>query len=121
MTCNKIVNCAYFEQDELDAVRRSEALLAQRYGFLIRDHNIDFIGLCPECRGARNRQPEAPRAAQRRAARATQHQESPVKEGTVMRIAIATDEDYVSAGFGCAPFCTISSIATSPDASARPF
>ncbi len=24
-----------------------------------------------------------------------------------MRIAIATDEDYVSAGFGCAPFCTI--------------
>jgi predicted Fe-Mo cluster-binding NifX family protein len=24
-----------------------------------------------------------------------------------MRIAIATDEGYVSAGFGCAPFCTI--------------
>ncbi len=24
-----------------------------------------------------------------------------------MRIAIATDEDYVAQGFGCAPFCTI--------------
>ncbi len=24
-----------------------------------------------------------------------------------MRIAIATDEDHVSGGFGCAPFCTI--------------
>ncbi len=24
-----------------------------------------------------------------------------------MRIAIATDEDCVSAGFGCAPFCTV--------------
>ncbi len=65
MTCNKIVNCAYFEQDELDAVRRSEALLAQRYGFLIRDHNIDFIGLCPECRARGTGSPRrrAPRNA----------------------------------------------------------
>jgi Fur family transcriptional regulator, ferric uptake regulator len=48
--CNRIVNCRQFEKDELHAVRRSEALLAQRSGFLIRDHNVDFIGLCPECR-----------------------------------------------------------------------
>ncbi len=49
--CNKIVTCSRLEKDELEAVRRSEALLARKYGFLIRDHNIDFIGLCPDCRG----------------------------------------------------------------------
>jgi Fur family transcriptional regulator, ferric uptake regulator len=65
MACNKIVNCAHFAKDELDAVRRSKALVAQRYGFLIRDLNIDFIGLCPDCRtrGADSRGRHAARNA----------------------------------------------------------
>lgn len=78
MACNKIVTCAFFEHDELDAVRRSEAVLAQRYGFLIRDHNIDFIGLCPECRaraaGTARRNPAvtAPPSAKRAPSRKEQ-------------------------------------------------
>ncbi len=48
--CGKIVNYRDFEKDELDLVRRCEALLSEKYGFLIRDHHIDFIGLCPDCR-----------------------------------------------------------------------
>ena len=48
--CEKIVNYRDFEKEELDLVGRCEALLSQKYGFLIRDHNIEFMGLCPECR-----------------------------------------------------------------------
>ncbi len=55
--CGTIVNYRDFEKEELDLVRRCEAVLGTKYGFLIRDHNIDFIGLCPDCR------PEVPRSA----------------------------------------------------------
>jgi Fur family ferric uptake transcriptional regulator len=48
--CGQILNYRDFEQEELDLVRRTEELLARKHGFLIRDHNIEFIGLCPECR-----------------------------------------------------------------------
>jgi len=48
--CGLIFNYRDFEQEELQLVRRTEELLARKYGFLIRDHNIEFIGLCSECR-----------------------------------------------------------------------
>jgi Fur family ferric uptake transcriptional regulator len=48
--CGTILNYRDFEQEELELVRRTEALLARRYNFLIRDHNIEFLGLCGECR-----------------------------------------------------------------------
>jgi Fur family ferric uptake transcriptional regulator len=48
--CGMILNYSNFEQDELDLVRRTEAALAKKHGFLIRDHNIEFLGLCPACR-----------------------------------------------------------------------
>ncbi len=48
--CGQILNYRDFEQEELELVRRTEELLARKHGFLIRDHNIEFIGLCPECR-----------------------------------------------------------------------
>jgi len=48
--CGQILNYRDFEQEELELVRRTEALLARKHGFLISDHNIEFIGLCPECR-----------------------------------------------------------------------
>jgi Fur family transcriptional regulator, ferric uptake regulator len=48
--CGQIFNYRDFEQEELQLVRRTEELLARKHGFLIRDHNIEFIGLCSECR-----------------------------------------------------------------------
>jgi Fur family transcriptional regulator, ferric uptake regulator len=48
--CGQILNYRDFEQEELELVRRTEELLTRKHGFLIRDHNIEFIGLCPECR-----------------------------------------------------------------------
>jgi len=48
--CGMILNYSNFEQDELDLVRRTEAALSKAHGFLIRDHNIEFHGLCPACR-----------------------------------------------------------------------
>lgn len=54
--CGKIVNYRDFETEELDLVRRTEERLARKHKFLIRDHNIEFLGLCEACRpgGARS-------------------------------------------------------------------
>lgn len=48
--CGKILNYRDFEREELDLVRRTEEILSRKHGFLIRDHNIEFLGLCEECR-----------------------------------------------------------------------
>ena len=48
--CRRIVNYRDFEAEELSLVRRTEERLARKHGFLIRDHNIEFLGLCAECR-----------------------------------------------------------------------
>lgn len=48
--CGRIVNYRDFESEELSLVRRTEERLARKHGFLIRDHNIEFLGLCGECR-----------------------------------------------------------------------
>jgi Fur family transcriptional regulator, ferric uptake regulator len=53
--CGQILNYRDFEHEELELVRQTEELLARKHGFLIRDHNIEFIGLCPGCQpGGRN-------------------------------------------------------------------
>lgn len=48
--CRRIINYRDFESEELSLVRRTEERLARKHGFLIRDHNIEFLGLCAECR-----------------------------------------------------------------------
>jgi Fur family ferric uptake transcriptional regulator len=48
--CGKILNYRDFEKEELDLVRKTEDILARKHGFLIRDHNIEFLGLCEDCR-----------------------------------------------------------------------
>ena len=53
--CGKILNYRDFEKEELELVRKTEDILANKFGFLIREHNIEFLGLCPECRpGGKN-------------------------------------------------------------------
>jgi Fur family transcriptional regulator, ferric uptake regulator len=48
--CGRIVNYRDFETEELSLVQRTEERLARKHGFLIRDHNIEFLGLCRDCR-----------------------------------------------------------------------
>jgi len=48
--CGKILNYRDFEKEELDLVRKTEDIMEKKYGFLVRDHNIEFLGLCKECR-----------------------------------------------------------------------
>jgi Fur family ferric uptake transcriptional regulator len=53
--CGKILNCRDFEKEKLDLLGKTEDLLERKSGFLIRDHNIEYFGLCKKCRpdGAR--------------------------------------------------------------------
>lgn len=48
--CGKIVDYRDFVQQELEFIKRTEETLAKKYNFLIRDHNIEFLGLCDKCR-----------------------------------------------------------------------
>lgn len=48
--CGKIVDYRDFVKEELELVRKTEESLAKKYDFVIQDHNIEFLGLCPECR-----------------------------------------------------------------------
>jgi Fe2+ or Zn2+ uptake regulation protein len=36
-------------QEELELVKKTEEALAERYKFAIKDHNIEFLGLCKNC------------------------------------------------------------------------
>ena len=53
--CGKILDYRDFEKEELDLLGKTEDLLERKSGFLIRDHNIEYFGLCKKCRpdGAR--------------------------------------------------------------------
>lgn len=48
--CGKILDYRDFEQEELDLLGKTEDLLEQKSGFLIRDHSIEYFGLCKKCR-----------------------------------------------------------------------
>lgn len=48
--CGKIINYKDFVREELDLIKKTEEILARKFNFLIRDHNIEFLGLCVNCR-----------------------------------------------------------------------
>ncbi len=48
--CGKILNFRDFEKEELDLVRKTEEIMAAKHRFQIREHNIEFFGLCEDCR-----------------------------------------------------------------------
>lgn len=47
--CQKIVDYSDFIDEEMDLVRKAEKNLAQKYHFIVHDHNIEFYGLCEDC------------------------------------------------------------------------
>jgi len=48
--CGKIIDYRDFVQEELELVKKTEETLAKKHNFLIKDHNIEFVGLCEKCR-----------------------------------------------------------------------
>jgi len=48
--CGKIINYSDFVEEELELVKKTEQILARKYKFAIQDHNIEFYGLCEQCR-----------------------------------------------------------------------
>lgn len=48
--CGKIIDYKDFLEEELELVKRAENNLEGKYNFLVQDHNIDFYGLCEDCR-----------------------------------------------------------------------
>jgi len=48
--CGKIIDYSDFIDEELELVNKVEKNLAQKYNFLVQDHNIEFYGLCEKCR-----------------------------------------------------------------------
>jgi Fur family ferric uptake transcriptional regulator len=48
-SCGKIIDYSEFEDEELALVKKTEERLAKKYNFLIKDHNIEFLGICEDC------------------------------------------------------------------------
>jgi Fur family ferric uptake transcriptional regulator len=48
--CGKIIDYRDFVQEELELVKKTEETLSKKHNFLILDHNIEFLGLCKDCR-----------------------------------------------------------------------
>ena len=49
-SCGKIINYSEFLDEELRLVKKTEERLAEKYNFVIQDHNIEFLGRCEKCK-----------------------------------------------------------------------
>ena len=49
-TCGRIINYSEFLDEELQLVKKTEERLAKKYDFIIQDHNIEFLGICGNCK-----------------------------------------------------------------------
>lgn len=50
ISCGKILDYKDFEAEELELIKKTEAVLAKKFGFEICGHNIEFLGKCEICR-----------------------------------------------------------------------
>lgn len=50
LNCGKIIDYQDFADEEFQLVKKTEKVLAQKHNFLVLDHNIEFLGLCSQCR-----------------------------------------------------------------------
>ncbi|MBN1412356.1 MAG: transcriptional repressor [Spirochaetales bacterium] len=48
--CHKIVDYSEFVKEEKEYIKKAENGLEKKYGFSIKDHLIDFYGICPDCK-----------------------------------------------------------------------
>jgi len=50
--CRRVINYSEFIEEELEFLRRAEKGLSKKYNFDIKDHVIQFYGLCEKCKKA---------------------------------------------------------------------
>jgi len=48
--CKKVVNYRDFIEEEIELLGKTEKALSRKFNFTIRDHLIQFYGLCDKCR-----------------------------------------------------------------------
>lgn len=48
--CGKITDYSDFMDEELELVKKTEKNLSKKYNFIVHDHNIEFYGLCENCK-----------------------------------------------------------------------
>lgn len=48
--CNKVIDYTDFIDEEIELLRQTEKGLEKKYDFKIKDHVIQFYGLCDKCR-----------------------------------------------------------------------
>jgi len=48
--CARVINYTEFMDDEVKYIRKAESGLSKKYRFQIKDHLIQFYGLCDRCR-----------------------------------------------------------------------
>jgi Fur family transcriptional regulator, ferric uptake regulator len=48
--CKRVINYTEFIDEELDFLKRAEKGLSKKYNFDIKDHMIQFYGLCEKCK-----------------------------------------------------------------------
>lgn len=47
--CGRIIDYNEFAKEELELIKKIEKELARKYSFEIKNHNIQFYGLCDKC------------------------------------------------------------------------
>lgn len=47
--CGRVVDYDDFVDEELELIKKTEKELAKKYGFAIKNHTIQFYGLCKRC------------------------------------------------------------------------
>ena len=48
--CGIILNYSEFMDEELRLVNKTEEKLSKKFNFIIEDHNIEYFGICTNCR-----------------------------------------------------------------------
>ena len=48
--CGKIIDYSDFAEEELRLINKIEETLTKKHNFEVRDHNIEFYGLCEKCK-----------------------------------------------------------------------
>lgn len=48
--CEKIIDYSDFVEEELELVKKTEKNLSKKFNFIVKDHNIEFYGLCEKCK-----------------------------------------------------------------------
>jgi len=50
-SCNRVVNYRDFIDEEVELLKKTEKGLSAKFNFKIKDHLIQYYGLCEKCRG----------------------------------------------------------------------